>query len=594
MYVIATAGHVDHGKSTLIKRLTGMEPDRWAEERRRGLTIGLGFAWTTLRGGARVAFVDVPGHERFVSTMLAGVGPVPAVLFVVAADEGWMPQSEEHLSALDALGVRHALLVVTRSDLADPGPALAQATARLAGTSLRDARSVAVSAVTGDGLDALERELARLVTGLPAANPDADVRLWLDRGFTIDGSGTVVTGTLAAGTVRVGDELVLASTGHTVRVRGVRSLGDIHRSVSALARVAVNLRGTDRSSIRRGDALLTEGAWLTTDLLDVAHTADDDLAGELMFHIGSAAVAVRVRPLGPRGARLRLRSALPLRIGDRALLRDPGRHRVAAAVDVLDVRPPELTRRGAARRRADVLESLARGGPADAMAIHLTQRGFVRSAELRAMGLPVPAADPLPGDWYVDDLLRKEIIARLPSEVDSWIRRNPLRDGVPVETVRQMLDLPHTVLVGRFARDAGLRVDGGAVRRPGARSELPVTVERAVAALTAQLRRDPFAAPDANRLRELGLGPRELAAAERAGRLARVSAEVVLLPDFEGKATGVLAALPQPFTLSEARVSLNTTRRVAVPLLELLDRKGITERLTDGTHRLRRAPASGP
>ncbi len=196
MQVIATAGHVDHGKSALVRALTGTDPDRWAEERRRGLSIDLGFAWLTLPSGERLAFVDVPGHERFVPNMLAGIGPVPAVLFVVAADEGWMPQSAEHLAALDALGVRHGLLAVTRADLADPGPAAAEAARRIAVTSLGPVECVAVSAVTGEGLPGLIAALDRLAAELPAPDPAAPVRLWVDRAFTVTGSGTVVTGTL--------------------------------------------------------------------------------------------------------------------------------------------------------------------------------------------------------------------------------------------------------------------------------------------------------------------------------------------------------------------------------------------------------------
>ena len=171
MQVIATAGHVDHGKSALVRALTGMEPDRWAEERRRGLTIDLGFAWTKLPGGERVAFVDVPGHERFVPNMLAGLGPVPAVLFVVAADGGWMPQSAEHLAAIDAVGIRHGLLAVTRSDLADPGPAMRQALDHISRTSLGAVPAVAVSAVTGAGLPDLRDALERLVAALPVPDP---------------------------------------------------------------------------------------------------------------------------------------------------------------------------------------------------------------------------------------------------------------------------------------------------------------------------------------------------------------------------------------------------------------------------------------
>lgn len=187
MFVVATAGHVDHGKSTLVRALTGEEPDRWDEERRRGLTIDLGYASTTLGDGRTVAFVDVPGHRRFVPNMLAGIGPVPAVMFVVAADDGWMPQSAEHLDALAALRVRHGILVITRSDLLDPELALAEAREEMAGTPLADIPAVCVSAVTGEGMDALRAELARLGSVLPPPDRDADVRLWVDRAFTIGG-----------------------------------------------------------------------------------------------------------------------------------------------------------------------------------------------------------------------------------------------------------------------------------------------------------------------------------------------------------------------------------------------------------------------
>src|ERR1700751_2353575 len=298
MFVIATAGHVDHGKSTLLHRLTGMWPDRLAEERRRGLTIDLGFAWTEL-GGRELAFVDVPGHERFVANMLAGVGAVPAVVFVVAATEGWMPQSEEHLAALDALGVRHGLVVISKADLADPGPAVAQASDRLASTSLADA-----PVVIGTDLERVRAELLALTDRLPAPAPDADFRLWVDRSFPVRGAGTVVTGTLAAGTVRVGDELEHA--GRRVTVRGLQSLGRGQSAVGAVARVALNLRGVDRHDIGRGDTVRTPGAWLDTAEIDVGLRLADTLHRQLVLHIGSAAVTVQVRRLGAAAARLRL------------------------------------------------------------------------------------------------------------------------------------------------------------------------------------------------------------------------------------------------------------------------------------------------
>ena len=269
MQVIATAGHVDHGKSALVRALTGMEPDRWAEEQRRGLTIDLGFAWMTLPGGGRLAFVDVPGHERFVPNMLAGVGPVPAVLLVVAADGGWMPQSAEHLAAIDAIGIRHGLLAVTRCDLADPGPAARQALEHISGTSLGQVEAVPVSAVTGAGLPDLRAALARLAAALPVPDTAAPVRLWVDRSFSIRGSGTVVTGTLPAGTIRTGQELLLTPSMRPARIRGLESLNEPADKVSGVARVALNLRGIPAGLPARGMALVEAGRWTMTSLADV-------------------------------------------------------------------------------------------------------------------------------------------------------------------------------------------------------------------------------------------------------------------------------------------------------------------------------------
>ncbi|NNH24862.1 GTP-binding protein, partial [Pseudokineococcus marinus] len=282
MHVLATAGHVDHGKSALVRALTGREPDRWAEEQRRGLTLDLGFAWTDLDDGAggaeRVALVDVPGHERFVPTMLAGVGPVPAVLLVVAADGGWMPQSQEHLDALDALGVRSGLVVVSRADLVDATGAAATAAdvaQRLVGTSLEGSPSVVVSARTGAGTEALRAAVVRLVRGLPPADPGAPPRLWLDRSFTIRGAGTVVTGTLPEGVLRTGDELEAVTPDgerRSVRVRGLQSLEEPRPEVAGPARVAVNLRGASAGDVPRGSALLAPGSARLTSEVDVVLT----------------------------------------------------------------------------------------------------------------------------------------------------------------------------------------------------------------------------------------------------------------------------------------------------------------------------------
>ncbi|MCG5451336.1 selenocysteine-specific translation elongation factor [Micromonospora hortensis] len=592
MFVVATAGHVDHGKSTLVRALTGMEPDRWAEERRRGMTIDLGFAWTTLPSGGTVAFVDVPGHERFVPNMLAGVGPVPAALIVVAADEGWMPQSAEHLAALDALGVAYGLLAVTRADLADPGPATARARAEIAETSLGAVPAVAVSGLTGAGLPQLRAALDQLAAQLPAPMVDDPVRLWVDRSFTVRGSGTVVTGTLGAGRLRVGDELELAGADEPVRVRGLHSLGEARPEAAAVARVAVNLRGTPRDRLGRGDALLTPGRFHHTDLVDVRLAGDPaaDLPATLTLHVGSAAVPVRVRPLGPDTVRLRLARPLPLLVGDRALLRDPGRHHVSGGVRVLDVAPPPLGRRGAAAARAQVLAEL--DGRPD-LAGELRRRRLIRAGALIRMGVPVQDlpvhaepmrdgpvyAEPVAGDWLADPAHWRRLGEQLTEEVARHAREHPLEAGMPVDALRQRLALPDRVLVEALVRPP-LRIHAGRVGAASANA-LPEPVALAVQRVRAEYGDRPFRAPEADRLVDLGLGPREIGAAVRAGALLRLADNVVLLPDVLDDAVRVLAGLPQPFTLSAARQALDTTRRVAVPLLELLDRRGATRRLPD-------------
>jgi selenocysteine-specific elongation factor len=575
MRVIATAGHVDHGKSALVRRLTGMEPDRWAEERRRGLTLDLGFAWTTI-GGEEVAFVDVPGHERFVPTMLAGAGPAPAVLFVVAADEGWKPQSAEHLAALDAFGVDRCLLVVTKADRADPAAAAAAARAELSRTSLGDPPVVAVSAVTGAGIERLRTAIGKLVASLPVPDPGADVRLWLDRAFTVKGAGTVVTGTLTAGTIAVGDELLLGLS--RVKVRGLQALGRARDRVPAAARVAVNLRGTARDDVRRGDVLLTPGVWLPTVEVDIRlrGAAADDLHREHVLHLGTAAVPVRVRPLGTDAARLTLATSLPLRVGDCGLLRDPGEHRIAAGFDVLDVRPPRLARRGAARARAEALTAPDPGRD------YLRRNGFVPASELRAMGLP-EIGDRL-GDWLADPARFRRLRESVTEIVEGWHRDHTVAAGMPAETLRQRLGLPALDLVGPVLAGTGLTLSGGLVQRPDA--GLAPAVDRAVRKLEERFAEFPFRAPEADELRELGLGRRELAAAVRLGRLSAVADGIVLGPDAEERAVAVLARAGQPFTVSAARRALDSTRRVMIPLLERLDAAGRTEPLGDGTRQV--------
>ena len=597
MQVIATAGHVDHGKSTLVRALTGMEPDRWAEERRRGMTIDLGFAWTMLPAGEQIAFVDVPGHERFTTNMLAGVGPAPAVLLVIAADEGWRAQTEEHVRALDALGVSHGLVAVTRSDLADPAAATEQARDRLAETTLAGIPAVSVSGSTGAGLDGLRAGLDALAKGLPPADPEARIRLWVDRSFTVRGSGTVVTGTLAAGTLHMGDVLELGDA--TASVRALQCLGEPAHAVTAPARVAVNLRNVGHEDVRRGDVLLTPGAWRRTRVID-ARVGGGELPTHAVLHVGAAAVPAIVRRLEPAGrrqtsvVRLILDTPVPLQVGDRVLLRDPGRRHVVGGATVLDPAPPPLTRRGAARARAASLA--ADVGNPDAGA-EVRRRGAASRGMLSAIGVPIGDAPPpgviFVGSWLVAETLWEEWRGALHAAIDR--RPTELLDaGLSHSDLARALHLDDPELVTPLVRSCpDLEDVGGRVRRRGSAPALRSDLERAVTRLVGSLQDEPFAAPEQQGLVALGLGRRELGAAAAARAILLLPGDIALLPTAPNIAAERLRHLPQPFTISSARQALGTTRRVAVPLLEHLDRIGVTERV-DGDLRRLRVPTGVP
>ncbi|MEO8814152.1 MAG: selenocysteine-specific translation elongation factor [Mycobacterium sp.] len=591
MFVVATAGHVDHGKTTLVAALTGMQPDRWAEERRRGLTIDLGFAWTTMSSGRRVAFVDVPGHERFLGNTLAGLGPAPVVCFVVAADQGWQEQSGEHRDAVAALGISHGLIVLTRTDRASAeriDEVLVAARAELAPTGLRDAPAVAVSAVDGTGLAELRSTLDDVLADLPAPTTTGRVRLWVDRSFTITGAGTVVTGTLTAGTLRRGERLQLCGhAGSTaVVVRGLQSCDEPHSAVSPVARVAVNLRGIGADEVRRGDALLTPDSWLGTRIVDVRRTGGapyTELPEQLTVHVGTAAVPGRLRSFDVDHARLALNQPLPLTLSDRLILRHPGGRRMLCGAEVLDADPPPLRRRGDAARRAGVLTGL---GPAGDLLVEVARRGAVTVNRLRMLGYPCalpPAGVRVIGEKWVSASAYDSWQQRLTAALGELHDRDPLAAGLSRGAACDLLDLPDEALLDSLIRDAGLECDAGRIRLPGSRNDLG-RAAAAVTELEARLAADPFHAPEADELAVLHLGVRELAAAERAGRLLRLTDTVVVLPSAPALAMRELARLDQPFTASQARQALGTTRRVAIPLLEHLDAGGWTRRI-DASYR---------
>jgi len=590
VFVVATAGHVDHGKSTLVRALTGMEPDRWAEERRRGLTIDLGFAWTQLPSGREVAFVDVPGHERFLGNMVAGLGPVPAVCFVVAADEGWREQSADHRDVLQALGIEHGLVVLTRTDRAGAPlqTVIDQVRAELRGTGLAEAKILPVCAPTGAGLPQLRTALDGLLDSLPHPQPEARVRLWIDRSFSISGAGTVVTGTLQAGQLASGDKLVLAGENgeHQVTVRAVHSRNREVDAVGATNRVALNLRsGLRAEQVHRGDVLLTPGAWDLVDTVDVRRTMGADLTTapeEVQLHLGTVSLGCRLRPLDAGHARLILVRALPLQLGDRLVLRTTGSHSVFAGAQVLDVDPPALQRRGAAARRAAQLAGMEPDGDA---ALEVARRGAVRRSALQRMGVRAVQAVPdgvlQQGQWWVHAPVFDAWQRRLRAAVQQLLQDDPLAPGLSRGAAENLLGEAGAELLQQVIDAAGLQHRAGFITLPRHPADLG-PAEPGIQAVERALAATPFAAPEARELQALGLGPRELAAAERTGRLLRLGEGIVLLPLAPAQAMRTLATLPQPFTTSQARQALDTTRRVAIPLLEYLDGRGWTRRLDSG------------
>ena len=356
MHVVATAGHVDHGKSTLVRALTGTDPDRLTEEKERGLTIDLGFASMPLPSGRQIAFIDVPGHVRFLKNMLAGVSGVDACVFVVDVTEGWKPQSEEHLRILQLLGLRHGMVALTKADEGDDDLvelARLDVAEHVAGTFLADAPIMATDAVTGTGIDALIGALDDLLALAPTAADLQRPRLWVDRAFAIKGSGTVVTGTLTGGGLAADDTLAMLPAGRSVRVRALQSLHQQCDQIGPGNRVAVNIVGAGHRDVARGDALVRSEQWHATAAIDaelsVLASLDHPVTrrGAYVAYIGSGEHPVRLRVLGPAAiepgrtglVRLHLPLRLPLCMGDRFILRESGRSETVGGGEVLDVEP---------------------------------------------------------------------------------------------------------------------------------------------------------------------------------------------------------------------------------------------------------------
>ncbi len=590
MHVVATAGHVDHGKSTLVLALTGTDPDRWAEEKARGLTIDLGFAHLALPSGREVALVDVPGHVRFLRNMLAGVGAVDAALFVVAATEGWKPQSEEHLRILELLGISRAVVAITKVGIVDDDTRTLvemELEERVAASSLAGAEVVAVDAPGGIGIDHLRGALDRLVATTPPAADRERPRLWVDRSFVARGSGTVVTGTLTGGTLAVDDDLEVVGPGPAaarrgrLRVRGLQTHGHARPAVGPGERVALNVTGAAHEDLVRGDALVRPGQWHVTRRVDVSLQVLDSLdhavsrRGAYQLYAGSGEHAVGLRVLGPSEiaagacgtARLHLPAGLALLPGDRFVLRESGRDETVGGGEMLDVDPVLPAARARPSRSPDRV---------------VAERGWVDVADLERLTGERRSAD-VAGRWVVDPAWLTRERGALAATVTA---AGPL--GVDVAALgsrdRALVgDLDGVVVrAGRAVRAAGA-VDG---HLGAAAAGVPWVDE---------LRSHPWTAPDPaaagvgrDLLREL---VRDGAVVERDG--AWFAAETITRA--AGEVARLLAASPDGITVGALRDALGASRKHTIPLLAHMDANGMTRRRGDRRIAGPRLPASsGP
>ena len=617
MHVIGTAGHVDHGKSTLVHALTGIDPDRLVEEKAREMTIDLGFAWLTL-DGEEVGVVDVPGHRDFIENMLAGVGGIDLALFVIAADEGVMPQTREHLAILNLLEIPRGVIALTKIDLIDDPEWLELVTLEVGeavgrgAAALANAPIVPVSARTGAGLDALRLVLSTSLREVPPAPDLGRPRLPIDRVFSLPGFGTIVTGTLLDGRLHVGDEVEVQPGGRPGRIRGLQT----HKTKRDVAlpgsRVAVNLTGIDREALRRGQVVVARGALQPTTLLDCAYRhlpeADAPLThnAEVKLFLGAAEVSARARIIGgdeiAPGAEgwLQLATAEPVAAvrGERFILRRPSPGSTLGGGRVLNPQPGRRHR----RFRADVVarfEALAHDAP-DELLLGALARG---GALLPAAVLQRAGVSPADGRAALDALLAagrvlaigkqvmlpsywQELRGRVVAELTRYHAESPLRLGMEREELRSRLQL--TPALFNALREAllteGIVVEEGSfLRLPGHVVRLSTEQETAAARLLALLAAQGVNSASIKECKAL-VGDALYFALVDLGRLRPINEEVVyttaVYNDLLNRLTDHLQTHGS-ITAGEARDLLATSRKYAIALLEHLDELRLTRRVGD-------------
>jgi selenocysteine-specific elongation factor len=559
---VGTAGHIDHGKTWLVRALTGKDTDRLPEEQERGISIALGYAPLELPDGSRLSLIDVPGHERFVRTMVAGATGIDLFLLVIDAGEGARPQTHEHLAILRLLGIEHGVVAVTKADAVDAETLeLAVAEAR---ELVPEAEVVAVSAKTGSGLDELRSALARAAAGSPRGR-EAPTRLYVDRAFTIAGAGTVVTGTLWSGSIAPGDELRVEPAGLRTRARSVQVHDSPVERGEAGQRVAVNLPGISRSQLGRGEVLVEPGAYPVTWRLDVALEELEPVPPAVTVHLGTSDVPARVVRAG-RFAQLRLREPVVAARGDRVVLRT---ETTVGGGIVLDPAPP----RRFDPRRLEVLEV----GDPEAIVGALV-REPVTGASLQARGLLPPAelargltAVEHAGDWFFSAEWLEEQRAAVRARLQERARTAPLDPGIPLGEL-----LPPEPWAPAVLQALHLERRDGKAYAPGAAPELG---DQAVAAEELEAR---LAAEDVVRVED-----RRLAGfLEKRGTLMRVGDGFAVSAALYERGRSALETL-SPITLPGFRDALGVSRRTAQLMLERYDADGITRRVGD-ERRLRR------
>ncbi len=628
MRVIGTAGHVDHGKSTLVKALTGINPDRLKEEQQRAMTIDLGFAWLTLPSGESVGIVDVPGHQDFIKNMLAGVGGIDAALFVIAADEGIMPQTREHLAILDLLEIPHGVIAVTKMDMVEEDwLELVQAdiAETMTGTVLANAPLVPVSALRGTGLNNLVQTLDQLLAQAPPRPNRGRPRLPIDRVFSMSGFGTVVTGTLLDGQLQVGQEVEILPQRLKTRIRGLQSHKKSVELANPGSRTAVNLTGLSTTDLARGNVLTTPGWLEPSQLIDVQLRLLPDSPRPLRHNqevevfTGATEVLGYTRLLGVRQlepgqtgwVQLRLAKRIPVIKGDRFIIRQPSPSLTIGGGVIVD----PLPRRRHRRFRPDLLkrlDTLLAGTPEDVLLAELDRRGPVPAQTLIAeCRLPTEIATTAlaallkSSDIFtlsntagqVDNLSYSKaliasragwatLLAQITASLLDYHSRYPLRIGMPRGELKSRLKLETRLFneaIQRAQHEGTLATMENTVRLSTHQVKFAPAQQAAVDKLLADFRRAPYNTPLPKDV-AAAVGDEVMQALIEGGQLTRLSPEVILSTDtyneFGDWLRGYLKH-HQTVNVAQVRDVFNTSRKYALALLEYTDEQRVTKRVGD-------------